>query len=183
MWYSGKEKLPATSRLTVSLFGAACHEWLHTARGDSGQFTQLKCPPTMPLTQPYGCEPVISPKTSLAPLTIHTSTHSLTLAKGERLELNLKMNLGVLTITVIYSAKLGEPYYNKVIWPIKGEGMVWLSLTSQVIQILQHLFLSGKVQGKGVEGVRQMDLWDQHLSGCRCHGNPRMTGKNIFTQI
>lgn len=64
-----------------------------TRPSDSGQFTQLKSHPTMPLTQPFECEPAISPKTSLALLTIHTLTHSLTFAKRGRLELNLKMNL------------------------------------------------------------------------------------------
>lgn len=63
---------------------------------------------------------------------------------------------------------------------MNGQDLVWLSLTSQVIQVLQHLLLSGKVQGEGVKVVRQMDLWDQHLSGRCCHGNPGMTGKFIF---
>lgn len=63
---------------------------------------------------------------------------------------------------------------------MNDQDLVWLSLTSQVIQVLQHLLLSGKVQGEGVKVVRQMDLWDQHLSGRCCHGNPGMTGKFIF---
>lgn len=35
--------------------------------------------------------------------------------------------------------------------------------TSEVIQILQQLLLSSKVQGKCVEGVSQVYLRDQHL--------------------
>lgn len=44
--------------------------------------------------------------------------------------------------------------------------------TCQVIQSLQNLLLSGKVQRKVVKRFIQVHVRDEYLGGGRCHGNP-----------